>query len=129
MTRATFQNLLEQLRQHLEQQDTSMWMPLPTDTQLALALLKLATPTSLRYVGHLFDMGKATTGEAILKVNLQIWHRALSFNGTGDKSGLPRNLYCHLEGYLWLCCMFLSPAAEVDIAAVINTFFSIQAAQ
>ncbi|KYO43353.1 hypothetical protein Y1Q_0017630 [Alligator mississippiensis] len=59
MTWATFWDFLEQLQPHLEWQDTTMWVPLPTDTRLALALLQLAMPTSLRYVGHLFGVGKA----------------------------------------------------------------------
>ncbi|KYO44949.1 hypothetical protein Y1Q_0023010 [Alligator mississippiensis] len=39
MTWATFLDPLEQLHLHLEQQDTTMWQPLPADTQLAIALL------------------------------------------------------------------------------------------
>ncbi|KYO24312.1 E3 ubiquitin-protein ligase RFWD2 isoform B [Alligator mississippiensis] len=44
-----------------------MWPRLPTETQLAITLLKLAMPTSLHYVGHLFGMDKATTREAALE--------------------------------------------------------------
>ncbi|KYO34329.1 hypothetical protein Y1Q_0007605 [Alligator mississippiensis] len=58
MTRDTFLDLLEQ-------QDTTMWQPSPTDTQLAITLMKLA---SLHYVGHLFGMAKVSAGEAILEV-------------------------------------------------------------
>ncbi|KYO47065.1 hypothetical protein Y1Q_0013983 [Alligator mississippiensis] len=47
MTWTIFQDHLEQLQPHLEQQDTNMWLPLPVDTWLALTLFKLATPTSL----------------------------------------------------------------------------------
>ncbi|KYO32958.1 hypothetical protein Y1Q_0011282 [Alligator mississippiensis] len=42
-----------------------MQSPLLTDSQLALTLLKLATPTSLLYVSHLFAVGKVTTGETV----------------------------------------------------------------
>ncbi|KYO37449.1 hypothetical protein Y1Q_0017250 [Alligator mississippiensis] len=45
-----------------------MPQPLPMDTQLALALLKLAMPASLCYISHHFGMGKVTTGEAFLEV-------------------------------------------------------------
>ncbi|KYO19571.1 hypothetical protein Y1Q_0007497 [Alligator mississippiensis] len=68
MTWATFWHLLEQLCLHLEQQDTNMWPPLPVDTRLAIALVKLAMPTSLCYVGHLFSVGKATTRKTILEL-------------------------------------------------------------
>ncbi|KYO44750.1 hypothetical protein Y1Q_0016859 [Alligator mississippiensis] len=40
----------------------------PDNTDLAVALLKLATPTSLQYVGHLFDVVKATARKAVLEV-------------------------------------------------------------
>ncbi|KYO48487.1 hypothetical protein Y1Q_0022676 [Alligator mississippiensis] len=49
-----------------------MWLPLPTDIQVALTPLKLGTATSFSYVSHLFDVSKATNGEATLEV-----HRAL----------------------------------------------------
>ncbi|KYO45018.1 hypothetical protein Y1Q_0007329 [Alligator mississippiensis] len=68
MTQATFLGLLEQLHLHLELKETNIWQPLPTDTWLAISLLKLATSASLHYVGHLFGMGKATITEAILEV-------------------------------------------------------------
>ncbi|KYO42813.1 hypothetical protein Y1Q_0016195 [Alligator mississippiensis] len=44
-----------------------MWLPLPADTSLAITLMKLATSASLQYIGHLFGVGKATTGEAMLE--------------------------------------------------------------
>ncbi|KYO45003.1 hypothetical protein Y1Q_0007318 [Alligator mississippiensis] len=47
ITRATFRDLMEQHRPHLEWQDIGMWTPLPADIQMALALLKLAMPASL----------------------------------------------------------------------------------
>ncbi|KYO46528.1 hypothetical protein Y1Q_0018323 [Alligator mississippiensis] len=68
MTQATFIDLLEPLHPNMECQDTTMLLPFPTDTWLAIALLKLATSTNLHYVGHLFGMGKANTGEDILEV-------------------------------------------------------------
>ncbi|KYO19941.1 hypothetical protein Y1Q_0021876 [Alligator mississippiensis] len=68
MTWATFMDLFHQLSPHLEHQDTGMNPALPTDTSLALILLKLAISTSLWYVGHLFSVGKATTEEVILEV-------------------------------------------------------------
>ncbi|KYO28122.1 hypothetical protein Y1Q_0005116 [Alligator mississippiensis] len=46
-----------------------MCSTLPTDTHLALAMLKLTMPASLQYVGHLFGVGKATTREAILEAS------------------------------------------------------------
>ncbi|KYO19160.1 hypothetical protein Y1Q_0006516 [Alligator mississippiensis] len=33
-----------------------------------MALLKLAMPASLRYISHIFSIGKATAGEAILEI-------------------------------------------------------------
>ncbi|KYO24721.1 hypothetical protein Y1Q_0017811 [Alligator mississippiensis] len=66
VARTTFQDLLEQLQPHLEQQNTNMQLPLTTDNQLALTLLKLAMPTSFRYVGHHFGVDKATAREATL---------------------------------------------------------------
>ncbi|KYO24413.1 hypothetical protein Y1Q_0002046 [Alligator mississippiensis] len=45
-----------------------MCLALPTDTWLALTLLKLTTPTSLWYISQLLSVGKAVTGEAILEV-------------------------------------------------------------
>ncbi|KYO35057.1 hypothetical protein Y1Q_0000960 [Alligator mississippiensis] len=68
MTWITFQDLLELLWLYLEWQDTGMWPHPTTDTCLALTVLKLATPSSLRYVGHLFGMGNTTTREAVLEV-------------------------------------------------------------
>ena len=68
MTQATFQELLNQLFPHWEQQTTNMWQPLPAETWLTNTLLKLATPASLHYVSHLFGMGKATSGDVILGV-------------------------------------------------------------
>lgn len=66
MIQATFWNLHHQLQPHLEQQDTGICPALPADSWLALALLKLAMPTSLQYVRQLFNVGKATTRQAIL---------------------------------------------------------------
>ncbi|KYO19019.1 hypothetical protein Y1Q_0018970 [Alligator mississippiensis] len=68
MTQAIFWDLLEQHQPHLEWQTTSMWPPLPVDTQLALTWLKLAIPTGLWYVSHLFGMDKAIVGKAILEL-------------------------------------------------------------
>ncbi|KYO22810.1 hypothetical protein Y1Q_0003290 [Alligator mississippiensis] len=73
LTQATFTDLLHQLWPHLECQDTGMCPALHTNTCLALELfssktclalelLNLATPASLWYMGHLFSVGKATTG-------------------------------------------------------------------
>ncbi|KYO34653.1 hypothetical protein Y1Q_0015444 [Alligator mississippiensis] len=59
---------LEQFWLYLEQQDTGMWLPLSLNTYLALTLLKLAMPTSLQYVNHLIDVGKAITRAVILEV-------------------------------------------------------------
>lgn len=42
--------------------------PLPGYTWLAITLFKLASPTNLHYVNYLFDMGKATAGEAVVEV-------------------------------------------------------------
>ncbi|KYO32903.1 hypothetical protein Y1Q_0011241 [Alligator mississippiensis] len=69
MTQATFLDLLEQFYLHLEWQDTNMQEPLPVDTKLAITLLKLAMPASLHYIGHLFGMGKVTTGDRVLEVH------------------------------------------------------------
>ncbi|KYO23661.1 hypothetical protein Y1Q_0002292 [Alligator mississippiensis] len=68
MTSATFQELMEQLRPHLECQDTDMSVGRGSCTCLALTLIKLAMPTSLWYVSHLFGMGKATARETFLEV-------------------------------------------------------------
>lgn len=68
MTQAIFRELLEQLCMHPEWQAITMQQALPIDTWLAVALLKVATPTGLHYIGHLFGVGKATTGEAVLEV-------------------------------------------------------------
>ncbi|KYO21108.1 hypothetical protein Y1Q_0001408 [Alligator mississippiensis] len=46
MAQATW-DLVELLRLHLEWKDTDLWLPLPTGTDLALTLLKLATPINL----------------------------------------------------------------------------------
>ncbi|KYO41283.1 hypothetical protein Y1Q_0006138 [Alligator mississippiensis] len=67
MIRATFQDLLEQFWHHLEQQDMTMWLSLPMDTWLALALFKLVTLAILHYMGHLFGVGKATSEETVLE--------------------------------------------------------------
>ncbi|KYO23548.1 hypothetical protein Y1Q_0010110 [Alligator mississippiensis] len=61
MTWATFQELLNHLCLHLEQQATIMQPPFPTQDQLA-------TSARLCYISHLFSMVKATPGEAILEV-------------------------------------------------------------
>lgn len=45
-----------------------MRLSLPTNTRLAISLLKLATPASPHYIGHLFGMGKVTTSEVVLAV-------------------------------------------------------------
>ncbi|KYO42242.1 hypothetical protein Y1Q_0002856 [Alligator mississippiensis] len=66
LTWATFWDLVQQLWPHLEFQDTSICLALPTNIRLAVLLLKLATPTSLQYVGHLFGVRKATIREAVL---------------------------------------------------------------
>ncbi|KYO47059.1 hypothetical protein Y1Q_0013978 [Alligator mississippiensis] len=63
----TFLDLLELVDLLVEWQDTTMQQPLPTDTKLAITLLKPAMPASPHYVSH-FGMGKAATGEAILEV-------------------------------------------------------------
>ncbi|KYO29161.1 hypothetical protein Y1Q_0009944 [Alligator mississippiensis] len=68
MTQATFRDLLYQLQPYLECQDTGMCPAHSTNSCLALTLFKLAVPASLCYVGHLFGMGKATTGGPILEV-------------------------------------------------------------
>ncbi|KYO41836.1 hypothetical protein Y1Q_0008103 [Alligator mississippiensis] len=68
MTWATFQDLLEQLQTHLEQQDTTMQLPFSTNTCLALTLVKPAMPASLWYISHLFGVGKVTTRKAFLEV-------------------------------------------------------------
>ncbi|KYO23878.1 hypothetical protein Y1Q_0015863 [Alligator mississippiensis] len=65
VTHANFWELLLQLWPHLEQQDTAMRPPFPTDTWLVRTLFKLSTPSSLCYVGHLFGVGKA---KAVLEV-------------------------------------------------------------
>lgn len=46
-----------------------MCQPLPVDTHMAIALVKLITPASLCYIAHLCRVGKVTDGEAILEVN------------------------------------------------------------
>lgn len=68
MTQPTFKELVQQLGPHLEHQPTTMHQPLPAETNMASTLMKLATLASLHYVAHLFGVGKATTGEAILEV-------------------------------------------------------------
>lgn len=72
MTQATFQELLGQLHPHLEQQSTTMWLPFPTETWLAITLLKLAIQVSLFYISHLFRVGKATAGGGC---SGGLWHR------------------------------------------------------
>ncbi|KYO33861.1 hypothetical protein Y1Q_0024490 [Alligator mississippiensis] len=81
MTWATFQDLMEQLCPHLEWQDTNVWQTFPLGTQLVIALVKLATPTSLHNVGHLFSMGKVTAKKAVLQATSCTHHlsyRAMS---------------------------------------------------
>ncbi|KYO20535.1 hypothetical protein Y1Q_0012450 [Alligator mississippiensis] len=65
---ATLQELLIQLYPYLEQPTSTMWLSIPMDTQLAVAMFKLATPTSLHHVGHPFGLGKLITKKAILEV-------------------------------------------------------------
>lgn len=45
-----------------------MFLALPTNNHPTLALLNLAMPACLWYVGHLFSVGKATTRDAVLEV-------------------------------------------------------------
>ncbi|KYO48757.1 hypothetical protein Y1Q_0004131 [Alligator mississippiensis] len=68
-TQATFLDLVEQLCLHLECQNTTMRQALPMETWLAITMMKLAMPTSLHNMGHLFGVGKATTGQAVLEVS------------------------------------------------------------
>ncbi|KYO42326.1 hypothetical protein Y1Q_0022187 [Alligator mississippiensis] len=68
MTQTTFTDLLHQLQTHLEFQDTDIYQALPANTHLALVLTKLAIPASLQYVEHLFGVGEATAGVAVLEV-------------------------------------------------------------
>lgn len=63
-----FWEFLEELWPHLDQQNTGMCPPFTADTRLAITVLKLVILTSLWYVDCLFDVGKATTGEAILEL-------------------------------------------------------------
>ncbi|KYO32959.1 hypothetical protein Y1Q_0011283 [Alligator mississippiensis] len=61
MTQATFWDLLQQLQPHLEWQDAGMCLALPTDTWLALVMLKLAMLISLQCLGHLFSVEENIT--------------------------------------------------------------------
>ncbi|KYO18743.1 hypothetical protein Y1Q_0009176 [Alligator mississippiensis] len=72
MTQTTFQDLLEKLCLNVEQQNITMLQPLPVDIQLAIALLKMAAPASIHYMGHIFGVGKATTREALLECDLTL---------------------------------------------------------
>ncbi|KYO42434.1 hypothetical protein Y1Q_0022274 [Alligator mississippiensis] len=91
MAWATFQDLLE-LQLYLEWEDIVMWPPFPVNTWLVLTLLKLALPTSLHYVNHLFWMGKTSVGEVVLESAI---YREVN-SGAGDLIG-PINQDCGLK--------------------------------
>ncbi|KYO42812.1 hypothetical protein Y1Q_0016194 [Alligator mississippiensis] len=67
-----------------------MWLPLPAETQLAFALLKLVTSFSLHYIGHLFGMGKLLEHLIYASVYPII-----------DRSCLGRRLALDTEGKQW----------------------------
>lgn len=93
-----------------------MCLALPTSTHLALALLKLAMPTSLRCVGHLFGVGKATAGEAFLEV-CGAGQVGLGLNGEDEPEGGRKegysSLYLHQQPGLSAAAATLAPCSRI----------------
>ncbi|KYO47641.1 hypothetical protein Y1Q_0019735 [Alligator mississippiensis] len=80
MAWVTFWELMEQLQPHLDWQDIVMWLHLLVDTHLALGLVKLAMPSSLKV--YLPDQGGETKPLTIL---LQRKNDTLGFNIIGGR--------------------------------------------
>ncbi|KYO42844.1 hypothetical protein Y1Q_0016083 [Alligator mississippiensis] len=63
---------LAQLAPHITCQDISIWPCLTLEQGVAIASMKLATPSSYHYVTNQFSMGKTTAGKVIQEVYLVI---------------------------------------------------------
>ncbi|KYO22949.1 hypothetical protein Y1Q_0005460 [Alligator mississippiensis] len=149
MTWATFLHCLEQLHLHLKWQDIIMQQSLPVDIRPIVpaslhyvgylfgvgkatareAIFKVGT-TLQDVLGNMVLQTKVClTHYALLLlltmvpwVHLCTWHGILRFDSAVGKPKLPHNLHRYLEGYLWLCYVFLLPRAKEGIAAGINMF-------
>ncbi|KYO41318.1 putative nuclease HARBI1 [Alligator mississippiensis] len=68
MTREMFYHIISILGPHIVRRDTNMcWAILP-DKRVAMAIMKLATPTSLRYIANQFGLAPCTPGLATCEV-------------------------------------------------------------
>ena len=60
MTRATFQSITDELRPHIEKQNTNMRRSIAADHRVAITLWRLATNIEYRTLAHLFGVGRST---------------------------------------------------------------------
>ncbi|XP_019371705.1 PREDICTED: uncharacterized protein LOC109296671 [Gavialis gangeticus] len=72
MRRDTFMDIAAQVAPHIARQDIVMRPTLSPEKRVAIAVLKLATPGSLRYIANQFGVGRSTAGEAVREVCLVI---------------------------------------------------------
>ncbi|KYO41910.1 putative nuclease HARBI1 [Alligator mississippiensis] len=68
MSRATFMHIVTKLSPYITRQNTVMRRPLSPEKRVAIAVLRLATPTSLRLISNQFGVGMATAGVAVREV-------------------------------------------------------------
>ncbi|KYO45849.1 hypothetical protein Y1Q_0021484 [Alligator mississippiensis] len=69
---ATFMDISTLLAHHIRCQNISIWLPLTPEKQVAIAIMKLATPSIFCYIANQLAMGKSTVRDVIQEVCLAI---------------------------------------------------------
>ncbi|XP_061444600.1 uncharacterized protein LOC133366007 [Rhineura floridana] len=78
MSKATLFHVAEQLKPHLERQDTVFREAIPLEKRVAIAVWWLSNAESYRQVATLFNVGRSTAGEIVREVCLAIEHYLLA---------------------------------------------------
>ncbi|KYO25436.1 hypothetical protein Y1Q_0017023 [Alligator mississippiensis] len=65
MSRDTFHHIVLMLAPKIVWQDTIMYLSIALDKKVATAIMKLATPNSLHYIGNQFSMAPCMAGVAV----------------------------------------------------------------
>ena len=75
MTKATFTDLCNELRQYIQQQDTHLRETLDVETQVAITLYYLSDEGRYQKVANAFGVSKSTVSIVVRRVTKAISHR------------------------------------------------------
>jgi len=68
MSRNTFNIVCDDLRPHIERQNTRFREPVSVEARVAITIWRLATNVEYRTIAELFGLGRSTVGEIVLDV-------------------------------------------------------------